>query len=453
MNNAWKSPVAVRIAQRESRMWFDSYVTNVDRTARNTNMLMWHRRLWLIDHGAALYFHHRWTNYRERSRDPFSLIKDHVLLKRDQAKSVVFLAKGSISEPGTPPNPVPDAPQAEDCCGAGFMGLDIVTAMYAGNDGSLWLSAPPRIDRSREIPSLIFRYKDGKTASYSLADASLKFFVTAMAEDRNGVMWFGSNDGKLSTFSDSTFKPYPVLGMQSDLFLTGIYPDKDGLIWISGLGTAGLIRIQDGKATVHPGASGSLKGDLYSVVGDDIGNLWLNSSKGVLSFCKKEIAQSAAGDTSTLDPRIYGVADGMKSAKSYFIYGESPLKSTDGRIWFPTQRGVAVVDPAHMRINEIVPAVMIEEVVVGSEAIDLDRPIDLTPGIGTIQFRYSALSYTAVERVHFKYMLLGFDKDWIYAEQRREAFYTNLPPGQYQFHVIACNNDGIWNDAGASLSF
>ena len=288
---------------------------------------------------------------------------------------------------------------------------DIVTAMYAANDGSLWLSAPPRIDRSREIPALIFRYKDGKPASYSLAEASLKFFVTAMAEDRNGVMWFGSPDGKLSTFSDSTFKPYRVQGMQSDLFLTGIYPDKDGLIWISGLGTAGLIRIQDGKATVHPGANGSLKGDLYSVLEDNIGNLWLNCSQGILSFSKKEIAHSTAGESSTLDPRIYGVADGMKSAKCYFIYGESPLKSADGRIWFPTQRGVAVVDPAHMRINEIEPAVMIEEVVVGSEPIDLDRPIDLTPGSGTIQFRYSALSYTAVERAHFKYMLLGFDKD------------------------------------------
>jgi hypothetical protein len=64
-----------------SIVWFDAYVTNVDRTPRNTNMLMWHRRLWLIDHGAALYFHHRWENYLERSRAPFPLIKDHVLLQ------------------------------------------------------------------------------------------------------------------------------------------------------------------------------------------------------------------------------------------------------------------------------------------------------------------------------------------------------------------------------------
>ena len=63
-----------------SVVWFDAYVTNIDRTARNANMLIWHRRLWLIDHGAALYFHHTWKNYLERNRDSFPAIKDHVLL-------------------------------------------------------------------------------------------------------------------------------------------------------------------------------------------------------------------------------------------------------------------------------------------------------------------------------------------------------------------------------------
>ena len=62
-------------------VWFDAYVTNVDRTPRNANMLMWHRKLWLIDHGAALYFHHAWTDMDQRSKDPFRLIKEHILLR------------------------------------------------------------------------------------------------------------------------------------------------------------------------------------------------------------------------------------------------------------------------------------------------------------------------------------------------------------------------------------
>ena len=129
-------------------------------------------------------------------------------------------------------------------------------------------------------------------------------------------------------------------------------------------------------------------------------------------------------------------------------------KSRDGKLWFPTIKGVAVVDPDYRKRNERVPPVLIEKMAVedGIRRTWRNAPV-IDPGRKKLEFTFTALSFLVPERNRFKTMLQGFDRDWSAETSQRQVSYTNLPPGRYVFRVIACNNDGEWNRDGASLRF
>jgi len=128
------------------------------------------------------------------------------------------------------------------------------------------------------------------------------------------------------------------------------------------------------------------------------------------------------------------------------------FQSSDGKLWFPTIKGIAMIDPRNMPVNTQPPPVAVERAVVDGEAVVLNERTDLLPGRQRYEFYYTALSLVAPEKVRFKYILEGFDKDWVVAGAERVASYTRIPPGSYKFRVLACNNDGVWNEAGASLN-
>jgi C4-dicarboxylate-specific signal transduction histidine kinase len=111
------------------------------------------------------------------------------------------------------------------------------------------------------------------------------------------------------------------------------------------------------------------------------------------------------------------------------------------------------VDPAHIRTNTLQPPVQIEQIRVDGAPLQLTQGVEVSPGRQQWEFHYTALSLLAAQRSRFRYRLEGFDKQWVDAGNRRIAYYTSLPPGTYTFRVIASNNDGVWNDTGASFHF
>jgi signal transduction histidine kinase len=146
---------------------------------------------------------------------------------------------------------------------------------------------------------------------------------------------------------------------------------------------------------------------------------------------------------------LYGRADGMRSDECSGVAQPASWRGHDGRLYFPTAQGVVVVDPSHMPRNTVPPPVQVEELVVDGQRHEAN---DVPAGQQRFEFRYTALSLLAPRKVHFRYRLEGFDPDWIDAGPLRTAYYTRLPPGSYTFRVAASNNDGVWNEDGASLS-
>src|SRR5262249_53926326 len=147
----------------------------------------------------------------------------------------------------------------------------------------------------------------------------------------------------------------------------------------------------------------------------------------------------------------FGVPDGMRTTEcSLQDHQPAGCRTADGRLWFTTKKGVVAVNPDDLPSNELPPPVLLERMLVGQKSFPADAAVRVPPGEPRVEFRYTGLSLRVPERVRFRYRLEGFDPDWVEADTRRVAYYTNLPPGRYRFQVIACNDDGVWNETGAS---
>ncbi len=275
--------------------------------------------------------------------------------------------------------------------------------------------------------------------------------VAALALASDGALWIGlDGDGAQRLDHGVTTSFTTVNGLHSDHVMS-LFADPDGSMWV-GTQSGGLSHIRDGRAITWTPDQGMPDTSIGSIIGDDEGNLWFGGDTGVFRIAKSELNQSA-GPATMVHPVVYGTADGLRSRET--LYGSMPCvwKSRDGRLWFGTIAGVAVVDPAHIPVNTVVPPVWIERVRFDSRSIPLENNIRLGPGSGNFEVSFSAPSFVAPQREHFRYRLIGFDPDWIYSGGRRSAWYTNLPAGHYTFAVQAENNDGVWNNAGASFSF
>jgi signal transduction histidine kinase len=183
----------------------------------------------------------------------------------------------------------------------------------------------------------------------------------------------------------------------------------------------------------------------------------MSCSRGVFRARKRDFDKYDAGLTKWIASIAYGRLDGMESPQCNGAGKPSVWKGADGRLWFPTSKGVVAVDPRSMKIDYVPPPVYVDQVTVDKRPLKLGvngaTPVRVRPGRGELEFRYTALCLSAPEKTHFKYKLEGIDPDWVEAGNRRTAYYNNVPPGKYKFHVIAGNKDGIWNEVGAWLPF
>ena len=314
-----------------------------------------------------------------------------------------------------------------------------VWAIHQDHRGTLWFATDKGLAAYENDVVRLFTTNDG------LAGDDVK----AIREDSEGNLWFGTYGG-LSCLKSGRFISITEQDGLSSNRVRSLYEDSDGTMWI-GTYDGGLNRLKDGKLARYTTGDGLFNNGVFQILEDDSGNFWMSSNLGIYRANKRELEEFADRKRPSITCVSFGRQDGMLNAECNGGQQPAGMKTRDGRLWFPTQQGVAVIDPRSVPLNQQPPPVVIESCSLDRTPINLNGPVRITPGKESLEIRYAGLSFIKPERVRFKYKLEGLDHDWVDAGTRREAFYSHLPPGSYVFRVIAANSDGVWNTAGQSL--
>ncbi|MCP3961446.1 MAG: hypothetical protein GY719_26680 [bacterium] len=299
-----------------------------------------------------------------------------------------------------------------------------------------------------------------RIVTFSMSQGLPHNTVWALFEDRRHDLWIGTNGGlaKLSLGPDAELKDAEVTSRQlPSVSATTFYEDSEGTLWI-GTWANGLLRYRQGEFVSYSSEDGLPSSTIYQIVEDDQAHLWLLLDLGIARVAKKQLDDHARGAVAELHARLFNSLDGMTSYAGLGGAQPAGFKSRDGEILFPTVGGLVSIEPSSIRGNPIPPEVIIERVVVDGEpassepATRLSR-LNLPPGRGELELHFTGVSFSKPEEVRFKYRLDGYDEQWIDAGTRRVAYYTNLAPGAYRFRVTAANEDGVWSETGAQLTF
>jgi ligand-binding sensor domain-containing protein len=314
-----------------------------------------------------------------------------------------------------------------------------VRALEEGPDGSLWIGTSGGLGRLR----------NGRFQAYTAGHGLPNDTVRALLVTRDGSLWIATNYG-LSRFRDEVFTEYkPENGLPAQVGLS-FYEDLGGSLWI-GTGGSGLLRFKDGAFRAVTAKAGLFDDVVLQISEDHQGYFWMGSNKGIARVLRRDVEDFFEGRRASVPHLAFSTQDG----ESEECNAGSPgiWKDGQGRLWFPTIRGLIVVDPARIPNNPQRPPVIVESLQANKHSFRVAPGLRLPAGYGDLEFTYTALSFLAPQKVRFKYKLEGYDQDWREADTVRVAHYTNLSPATYTFRVIACNNDGLWNEAGASLAF
>ena len=277
--------------------------------------------------------------------------------------------------------------------------------------------------------------------------------IRALAEDRQGNIWIGAGESGLYKFSNGKFTPYPMNDSLGSQAIWSLLPDANGTLWV-GTFRGGLLRFKDGKFTRYTMQDGLPSDIVCQILDDGLGNLWIGSHKGIFYVPKDSFRDFDAGKIPSLPCRAYGLYDGLPTLECSGNYQPACWRGHDGRLWFATSKGLVSVLPDDLSVNRRPPPVTIEEILVDGKLLatsSASLPFLISPGKHQLDFRYTALSFIAPDKVRFRYRLVGLDDAWVAADDKRSAHYGPLRPGEYSFKVIACNNDGIWNETGATF--
>lgn len=293
------------------------------------------------------------------------------------------------------------------------------------------------------------RFANGQFQSWSGTNGLADDRVNAIVEDREGAIWAGTSkglnrlgkDGRLTTFTTAA-------GLAHDN-VRALFCDRDGALWIGG---HGVTRFKDGHFRAIRGTNGLPIEIIKAIQEDDLGHLWFSTPHGLIRGEKRELQDFCEGRRAEVALSVFDLTDGLPSNECSG-YQPAVWKNPDGRLYFPTLNGVAIIDPQQLPKNELPPPVIIESVRADErrQAVGTGG-LEIAPGTTRVEVRYTALSFTASERNRFRYRLAKLDRDWRDAGTERAAVYTRLPPGRYTFEVLGSNSDGVWSPEPARLA-
>ena len=312
-----------------------------------------------------------------------------------------------------------------------------VYAVYRSRDGSVWAAT---------VNAGISQFVNGHFKTYSAASGLPSNTITAIDESPDGTTWFGTPNG-LVAYSRNTWSVFTSRdGLPSDN-ITCLLTDSTGTVWIGTV--SGLALLRSGHITKPDSMPSYLREEVLGIAADNIGNLWIATSNHILSVKRERLLSATLTES---DIRDYGLEDGLIGRQGVKRF-RSVFADARGKIWFSTDRGLAVVDPVRADRESAPVIVQIESLSADGNSLDLEPPIRVASDTHRLTFRFSGLSLSDSKRIQFRYKLEGFDKDWSEPVSSRAAVYTHVDWGSYAFRVRASNSAGIWNDQAAKLSF
>jgi signal transduction histidine kinase/ligand-binding sensor domain-containing protein len=321
--------------------------------------------------------------------------------------------------------------------GGGLIGL--VVGLAEDTEDNIWAETigPPRT---------LFRIRDLQIKEEFPAPKMPG--ARKVAADPQGGIWLGLMDGGLARYRKGDLQIFPYPHDKANSHVEQLTVSPDGTVW--GTTSTGLIAWKNGKQQTLTVRNGLPCDNMFAHVFDKHDALWLYTACGLIEISGAELQRWWQQPNLKLQPRIFDAFDGAHPSKSYF---NGAARTPDGRLWFVNSTVLQMVDPSHIAMNGLAPPVRIEEIIADRKSYSTRKQIRLPSLTRDLEIDYTGLSFVAPQKVRFRYKLENHDTDWQEPGTRRQAFYTDLDPGNYKFRVIACNNDGLWNTRGATLDF
>jgi signal transduction histidine kinase/ligand-binding sensor domain-containing protein len=299
---------------------------------------------------------------------------------------------------------------------------------FEDRDGNLWVASPAGVSQIQ-----------GKRSRVVIPGGSqLNSDAVVLCQTRDGSLWAGTLGDGLWRRKDGELRLFTTADGLASNQMRSLVEDSEGTLWIGTFG-GGLEFFRDGRFFHVSTHEGLLSDNISHVEDDGHGFLWLSTTRGICRVRKQEIWDLTLGKIPSIKPVNYGVADGLRSAQCAPGYPTSRggTRTSDGHLWFPTSRGLAVLDPTERPPSVAAPVVHLLEAAVDGRPVPVNARAILPPGDGRMQFRYTGIHLSAPERVRYSYRLEGLDRDWINSVSRRVTNYNSLPHGQYRFVVRA----------------
>jgi len=313
-----------------------------------------------------------------------------------------------------------------------------VAQMVEDDRGEVWFGF-------NEVNGLA-RLRQGKFEFVSLPGT-----VKALAIAPDGSLWIASYLAGLIHYKDRVLRIYTQKDGLSNLFLTSVHVDADGTVW-AGTFRGGLNRLKDGVFTRYSTEQGLSDSTVGAMVDDGLGFLWLSGARGIMRVARKDLTAYATGQIGSVASRTFNYNDGLRADQCNFQSHPSSLRDRDGRLWFATYSGLAMIDPARIREDSVPPLVRIESVTLG------DRPLPLASGAVEVRnrernlsIRFSAPTFVAPERMQILYRMSGLENKWAEGDPETGMVYARLAPGHYVFELEARNSDGLASTQMATL--
>jgi ligand-binding sensor domain-containing protein/signal transduction histidine kinase len=295
-------------------------------------------------------------------------------------------------------------------------------------------------------------YAGGEFSRVAMPWRSDEYEVVTIASDGGERLWLGTKGAGLFCLQDGKFTAYGTTnGLLSNLAWS-LFVDRHDTLWV-GTADGGLSCLHDGRFVNFTTGDGLADYTVCHILEDSAGRFWFSSPHGVFSARRADLEAFVRGESKTISCTTYSQSDGMLSAACTCAFQPSGCMTRDGRLLFPTLKGVAVLRPDEVAVAALPPPVFIEEVVIGETVHELSGPATLrvSPGRSRLEIRYTALTFSAPQNVRFRHRLGGLDSTWVNSGAKRALDYSYLPNGRYRFEVQACHNDGLWSPQSASI--